>query len=86
MAKESTTNYSVSKETALLLDAVKYLEKAYDCVSDSIEISYKPKNDDEHTHFIKPFSEKWCETKEAVIEMINENIKEAICLKDFKSI
>lgn len=86
MAKESLTNYSVSKETALLLDAVKSLDQAWDCVYDSLRITYETNDDGKLSEHMSDFNKAFDKAKDFVIETINDNVLSAMCIQDFKSI
>lgn len=86
MAKESTTNYSVSKETAHLLDAVKCLEKAWDHVYDCLEIKFETDDHEKIREHMVEFDEAFDKAKEFVIETINDNVLSSMTILDFKSI
>ncbi len=86
MAKESLSNYSVSKETALLLDAIKLLDQAWDLVSDSLSIKHKTDDDEKIHNYMDSFDEGFDKAKEFVITQIEENIRYRITLSNFKEV
>ncbi len=86
MAKESITNYSVSKETALLLDAVKSLEKAWDSVYDSLSIKHDTDDHEKIREYMTEFDEAFDKAKEFVFDTIHDNVLSHTTIQDFKSI
>ena len=86
MAKESTTNYSVSKETALLLDAIKLLDQAWDLVSDSLSIKHDTDDDEKIHRYMEKFDEGFDIAKEFVIAQIEENLRDQISITNFNQI
>ena len=86
MAKESITNYSVSKETALLLDAIKLLDQAWDLVSDSLSIKHETDDDEKIHNYMEGFDEGFDKAKEFVIAQIEENLRDQISITNFNQI
>lgn len=86
MAKESITNYSVSKETAHLLDAVKCLDKAWDHVYDCLGIIFETDDHEKIREHMAEFNKAFYKAKEFVIETINDNVLSSMTYMDFKSI
>lgn len=86
MAKESLSNYSVSKETALLLDAIKLLDQAWDLVSDSLSIKHKTDDDEKIHRYMEKFDEGFDIAKEFVIAQIEENLRDQISITNFNQI
>jgi len=86
MAKESITNYSVSKETALLLDAIKLLDQAWDLVSDSLSIKHETDDDEKIHNYMEGFDEGFDKAKEFVITQIEENLRDQISNTNFNQI
>ena len=86
MAKESLSNYSVSKETALLLDAIKLLDQAWDLVSDSLSIKHETDDDEKIHNYMEGFDEGFDKAKEFVITQIEENLRDQISNTNFNQI
>ena len=86
MAQEKVNNYSVSKETALLLDAIKLLDQAWDLVSDSLSIKHETDDDEKIHNYMEGFDEGFDKAKEFVIGEIEDNLRNYISMENFKVI
>ena len=86
MAKESITNYSVSKKTSMMLDAIKLLDQAWDLVSDSLSIKHETDDDEKIHNYMEGFDEGFDKAKEFVITQIEENLRDQISNTNFNQI
>lgn len=86
MAQEKVNNYSVSKETALLLDAIKKMDQAWELVMESIMIKRKKDNYDEIRDYVVNFDGHFDNAKEFVIGEIEDNLRNYISMENFKVI
>lgn len=86
MAKENLSNYSVSKQTAMMLDAIKLLDQAWELVDNSLRIKHET-DDDERIHiYMEKFDEGFDNAKEFVIAQIEDNLRDHISITNFNQI
>lgn len=86
MAKESTTNYSVSKKTSMMLDAIKLLDQAWELVDNSLRVKNETDDDEKIHRYMEKFDEGFDIAKEFVIEQIEDNLRDQISITNFNQI
>lgn len=86
MAKESTTNYSVSKKTSMMLDAIKLLDQAWELVDNSLRVKNETDDDEKIHRYMEKFDEGFDIAKEFVIAQIEENLRDQISITNFNQI
>ncbi len=87
MAKENLSDYSVSKETALLLDGIKCLDKAWELVTAALCVKHGINDDDERLNVYRErFDESFDKAKEYIIGEIEDNLRNKICETNFKEV
>lgn len=87
MAKENLSNYSVSKETTMMLDALKMMDQAWDLVTDALCVKHGINDDSEKMNsYRESFDEAFDKAKEFVIAEIEDNLRNHICILNFKEI
>lgn len=86
MAKEILSNYSVSKETALLLDGIKHLDKTWELVKNCYTIKNGEENEEIIIGSMGQFVDAFNHVKGIVLDMINDNVIDNIGMADFKEI
>lgn len=86
MAKESITNYSVSKKTSMMLDAIKLLDQAWELVDNSLRVKNETDDDEKIHRYMEKFDEGFDIAKEFVIEQIEDNLRDQISITNFNQI
>ncbi|MBQ6747008.1 MAG: hypothetical protein IJR07_08195 [Bacteroidaceae bacterium] len=86
MAKESITNYSVSKKTSMMLDAIKLLDQAWELVDNSLRVKNETDDDEKIHRYMEKFDEGFDIAKEFVIAQIEENLRDQISITNFNQI
>lgn len=86
MAKESTTNYSVSKKTSMMLDAIKLLDQAWELVDNSLRVKNETDDDEKIHRYMEKFDEGFDIAKEFVIAQIEDNLRDQISITNFNQI
>ncbi len=86
MAKESITNYSVSKKTSMMLDAIKLLDQAWELVDNSLRVKNETDDDEKIHRYMEKFDEGFDIAKEFIIAQIEENLRDQISITNFNQI
>ena len=86
MAKESITNYSVSKKTSMMLDAIKLLDQAWELVDNSLRVKNETDDDEKIHRYMEKYDEGFDIAKEFVIAQIEENLRDQISITNFNQI
>lgn len=86
MAKESITNYSVSKKTSMMLDAIKLLDQAWELVDNSLRVKHETDDDEKIHKYMEKFDEGFDKAKEFVIAQIEDNLRDQISITNFNQI
>ena len=86
MAKESITNYSVSKKTSMMLDAIKLLDQAWELVDNSLRVKHETDDDEKIHRYMEKFDEGFDKAKEFVIAQIEDNLRDQISITNFNQI
>lgn len=86
MAKESLSNYSVSKKTSMMLDAIKLLDQAWELVDNSLRVKHETDDDEKIHRYMEKFDEGFDKAKEFVIAQIEDNLRDQISITNFNQI
>jgi hypothetical protein len=86
MAKENLSNYSVSKKTSMMLDAIKLLDQAWELVDNSLRVKHETDDDEKIHRYMEKFDEGFDKAKEFVIAQIEDNLRDQISITNFNQI